>query len=78
MIRRQRRRPLRKELTGLADAPDPTAVHNIAGYDQCPPHLRNRIAYHPRPMVFVKTPDGRVLLAEFHHVDWPHWAQRQP
>lgn len=80
MSRRQRRRPLRKEyvLTGLDRHPDPGSVRNMAGYDQCPPKLRQRIACHPRPMIFVKTPEGQTVLAEFRHVDWVDWSQRQP
>jgi hypothetical protein len=81
VIHRRRRRPagLRKQyvLTGLDAAPAPDSVRNMAGYDHCPPALRHKIAYHPRPMVFAKTPDGRVILAEFRHVDWTDWSQRQ-
>jgi hypothetical protein len=52
-------------LTGLDQRPDPDSVRNMAGYDQCPPNLRRRIAYNPRPMIFVQTPTGQTILAEF-------------
>jgi hypothetical protein len=61
-----RPRPLRRQyvLTGLDPYAASDSVRNMAGYDEAPPALRRRIANNPHPMVFARTPDGKIILVE--------------
>jgi hypothetical protein len=64
--RRRARRALRDDivLTGLDSYPAPDSLRNMAGYDQCPPALRQKIANNPHPMIFAETITGQPILVE--------------